>query len=119
MTPKEFQKYLARDGHCWHCGSTDDDLIPHHRKNRQMGSKNSSANKDSNVIVMCQFNFLMEADAVSAARARHYGWKLESYEDPETKPVYDAYVGEWYLLKNGFRRVEFDNQKTTDLDSSI
>lgn len=112
MTPKQFQKFLQRDfNRCWHCGAGDDGLVPHHRKNRQMGSKNSSADQDSNIIVMCSFNFQMESDAASAARAKDFGWKLESYEDPETKPVYDAYSGKWFLLKNNFVRVEIDNSK--------
>lgn len=113
MTPKQFQKYLDRDfGRCWHCGSSGDDLVPHHRKNRQMGSKNASAEQDSNILVMCaNFNSEMESSAEAAEYARRMNWKLDSWSDPQLEPVYDTYIGDWWILNNGFVRVEYDETK--------
>lgn len=105
MTPKEFEKYKRRDKACWHCGSDGEDLIPHHRLNRGFGGKNGKAGQPSNIIVMCaQFNGLMESDAASAAEARQFGWKLESWQDPDFVPVYEASSGDWWILENDFSK---------------
>lgn len=98
MTPKQFQKFLDRDGSCWHCGTTEG-LAPHHRVNRGMGGS-KARDEASNVIVMCfKMNGLMESDPIVAQMAREWGWKLESWQKPAEVPVYNAYAGKWYLVK--------------------
>lgn len=110
MTPKQFEKYLARDRHCYHCGM-DNDLIPHHRLNRGAGGKNAKANQSSNIIVMCAYvNGLMESDAAWATRARERGWKLSSYQNPDEIPVFDFITGNYYLINNNFERNVFNNK---------
>jgi hypothetical protein len=105
MTPKEFQKYLTRDGHCLHCGGDGDDLIPQHRLNRGAGGKNAKAARPSNIITFCSFaNQLAESDSEFARRCRDYGWKLHSWQDPSESPVYDLAAGVWYQLDDKFRR---------------
>lgn len=104
MTPKEFDKYLRRDKHCWHCGRFWD-LIPHHRANRGAGGKNAKAGQVSNIIAMCaEINGLMESDAEWAATARRYGWKISSFNDPSFQPIYNAYSGDWWILENDFTK---------------
>lgn len=97
MTPKQFEKFLKRDGHCWHCGA-DEGLVPHHRKNRGMGGS-KVRDVPSNIIVMCaEFNQRMESDSWAAQEAREKGWKLESWQDPYKEPCVDDTDGfEWYL----------------------
>jgi hypothetical protein len=103
MTKKEFDRYLARDRGCWHCGSTGDDLIPHHRLNRGMGSKNSKANEPSNIIVLCsQANGLLESNAKFAELGRKFGWKLRSHETPTEVPIFGH--GGWWLLNDDFTK---------------
>jgi hypothetical protein len=103
MTKKEFDKYLARDRGCWHCGSTGDDLIPHHRLNRGMGSKNSKASDPSNIIVLCsQANGLLESNAKFAELGRQFGWKLRQHETPTEVPIFGH--GAWWLLNNDFTK---------------
>jgi hypothetical protein len=103
MTKKEFDKYLQRDLGCWHCGSQGDDLIPHHRLNRGMGSKNSKAEQPSNIIVLCaEANGLLESDADFAERGRKLGWKLRRYEDPSQVPVFGG--SGWWLLGNDYTK---------------
>jgi hypothetical protein len=110
MTPKEFQKYLARDKRCWHCGM-EEDLIPHHRLNRGAGGKNSKANQSSNIIVMCaRINDLMESNGAWAAIARERGWKISSWQEPEEVPVFDFCSGKFYKINNSFRRAVMDSE---------
>ena len=103
MTKKEFDKYLERDLGCWHCGSQGDDLIPHHRLNRGMGSKNKVANQPSNIIALCsEANGLLESNAEFAELGRKLGWKLGSYEKPTEVPIFGH--GGWWLLDNNFTK---------------
>ena len=112
MNRREFNKFLERDKQCWHCGSTADDLIPHHRANRGSGgaSKISKLNKPSNIIVMCgQANYLMEHDAEFADWARMFGWKISRYDDPALQVCYDLPRGVYCYLGDDFARVEVHN----------
>ena len=103
MTKKEFDKYLQRDLGCWHCGSQGDDLIPHHRLNRGMGSKNSVANQPSNIIALCsEANGLLESNAKFAELGRSLGWKLGSYDKPTEVAIFGH--GGWWLLNNDFTK---------------
>ena len=106
MTEKEFKKYLARDGHCYHCGTTDETLIPQHRRNRGMGGAKSRSNA-SNVIVLCSlFNGAIEASTEASMTAQKYGWKLRQGQEPQDTPVFDSWNGTWYLLGDDFQKKE-------------
>ena len=106
MNRREFQKYVERDKHCPHCGSTDDTLVPNHRANRGHGG-HKAGNQPANIVVMCSFsNGLIESDAGAAAWARRYGWKIGRYDDPAKVPVYDMVTGRWWLMDNEFGRSE-------------
>ena len=101
MTPKQFKKFLARDGGCWHCGDTTS-VIPHHRVNRGMGGS-KGRDEASNIIVMCSnVNGLMESDPIMAQMAREFGWKLESWQDPVSVPVWHVLNQRWYRLDNNW-----------------
>lgn len=103
MRPKEFEKYLKRDGGCVHCGRTET-LVPHHRRNRGMGGS-KSRDVPSNIVVVCaMLNFLMENDVATAKWARRMGWKLSGSGDPSLMPLYDAQSAEWVLLDDDFNR---------------
>ena len=107
MTKKEFDKYLARDLHCYHCGIVDETLVPQHRLGRGMGSKNKTANRVSNIIVFCsKANGLIESSSTMATLGRDYGWKLRAGQDPANTPVYDC--GQWYLLSDDFTRIAIE-----------
>lgn len=105
MTPKQFQRLMARDGRCVHCGETEA-VSPNHRANRGMGGS-KARERASNLVVLCsRLNGLIEHSAVAAETAQRYGWKLRSWEDPKTVPVFDKMAGKWFLLDDDFRRVE-------------
>ena len=105
LTKKQFDKYLDRDKHCWHCGATDDTLVPHHRINRGMGGS-KLLDTPANVIVMCSaINLGMEMDPALAEAAKSYGWKLASWEDPEKRYVLDLSKGLWFRLDNSYGRI--------------
>jgi 5-methylcytosine-specific restriction endonuclease McrA len=104
MTPKEFKKLLARDGHCLHCGLDDDTLVVQHRANRGHGGSKSAANP-SNYIVLCSaFNTLIESDAKAAGIAKRYGYKISRYDNPSEKPVYDLVAGAWFILNSDWTK---------------
>lgn len=104
MTPREFQPYLDRDQHCLHCGATEG-LVPQHRANRGMGGSRAR-NVPSNIIALCAVaNGRLESDADFAKLGRESGWKLETWQDPKTSPVFDSVSGEWFALDDFFRRV--------------
>ena len=104
MNQKQFQRFIDRDGHCPHCGTTDDTLVPQHRANRGHGG-HKAGNAPSNIIVLCaKANGLIESDADSATVARTFGWKLGRYDDPTEKPFFDIQLGDWFLLDNNYGR---------------
>jgi hypothetical protein len=112
MNRREFDKLLARDKHCLHCGKTDDTLIPQHRANRGFGGagRKSVLNLPSNLIVFCaEANGLIESDAVWADRARLFGWKLSRWADPSTTPVYDLPNAVYCIIGDDWSRVELHN----------
>ena len=108
MNKKAFDKFLARDVCCSHCGIIDDTLVPQHRRSRQMGGS-KLLDKPSNIIVLCsEANGLLESNAKFAELGRKFGWKLERWQEPESTPVYMG--NGWYLLDNDYntRQVEVD-----------
>ncbi|HLP97632.1 MAG TPA: hypothetical protein VK149_04225 [Sideroxyarcus sp.] len=101
MTPKQFERYLQRDGGCLHCGATEG-VVPHHRGNRGMGGS-KARDVPANIIVMCsRFNGLMESDPAAAETARLMGWKISTHDNPELIPVLNGISGEWVMLDNSF-----------------
>jgi hypothetical protein len=110
MNKKQFQRFLDRDKGCWHCGVTDETLVPQHRSNRGMGGHGSHS--PSNIIVLCAVaNGLLEHDANFAAVGRSNGWKLSRWGDSLSEPVYDAYRGVWSFLDDNFGRLDTHNLK--------
>lgn len=107
MNAKQFQRYLARDGGCVHCGEVEA-VAPHHRANRGMGGS-KARDVPSNVIVMCSaMNTAMESDSKSAEMARRYGWKLRSYDDPAEVPVYYQTLSAWVRLDDQYNLILVD-----------
>lgn len=110
MNKKAFDKFLARDVCCSHCGTTDDTLIPQHRANRGMGGS-KALDRPSNIIVLCsEANGLLESNSKFAELGRKFGWKLTRGQEPETTPVY---MGDgWWLLDNDYNRtrIEYDTE---------
>ena len=103
MKPKEFAKFLERDGYCLHCGETEA-IAPNHRINRGMGGSKLRDNP-ANIVILCSMlNGLIESDQRYADMAKSYGWKLDSWQLPEQKPVFDTYTGFWLLLDNDYGR---------------
>jgi hypothetical protein len=103
MKPKQFARFLVRDGGCLHCGETEA-IAPNHRANRGMGGS-KTRDVPSNIVVLCSvYNGLIESNAAAAKESKSYGWKLESWQDPLTEPVYDTQKDEWILLDNDFGR---------------
>jgi hypothetical protein len=105
MNKREFNKYLKRDqGRCYHCGITDDTLVPQHRQGRGMGGS-KLRDVPSNIITFCSdFNQRIEDNHISSLKAKRMGWKLESWEDPQTTPVLDMSSQEWFLLSDDYTR---------------
>ena len=109
MTSKEFEKYLKRDFyHCLHCGVNDGTLVPQHRLNRGMGGS-KARDVPSNIVTMCsEFNWKIESEFLAQSKAKRMGWKLESWQDPLTTPVWDVISGEWYVLSNDYSRMVYN-----------
>lgn len=106
MTPKEFAKFLARDGHCWHCGATGDTLIPQHRINRGMGGS-KRRNQPSNIIVLCSaFNLAIESLESSQKLAKYWGIKLNSWDSTTETAVYDASLQKWFVLDDSYGKTD-------------
>lgn len=111
MKPVTLKQVRARDQHCWHCG-IEDDLVPHHRKNRQAGGSKSRENDVTNIILVCAlWNGQMESSADDAEKARSSGHKLRSWQDT-FNPVFDFVSGRWYRLTP-------DGGKTETLEDQV
>lgn len=114
MKTSDFAKYLERDKRCYHCGTSNDTLIPQHRANRGMGGSKSK-NNPANIIVLCSYaNGLLESSANWQAFAKQYGWKLESWQDPTRSPVYDSHSATWFVLDNNYNRVALKEENNAD-----
>ena len=110
MTPKQFARFMERDGGCVHCGDVVT-AVPNHRQNRGMGGSRKR-NHPANIVVLCsEINGLIESDPVWATRAREYGWKLRPWDDPLFVPVYEPMWGVWWRLddEGGREIVEWED----------
>ena len=107
MNLKEFQKLLARDQVCQHCGIANETLVPNHRISRGMGGS-KKLNNPSNLVLICSsFNGLIESSAPHAEFARKMGIKLNSWENPLEVPVY--FGGQYWLLDDTWGRTVLPN----------
>ena len=105
MNEREFNKYLARDGGCVHCGDAIT-AVPHHRLNRGMGGS-KERDRPSNIVALCAIvNGLVESDARWYEAAMLNGWKLRSGQEPSVSPIYYAYDGKWFMLDDKMNKVE-------------
>lgn len=113
ISQKIFNGLLKRDYACAHCGATEA-LVVHHRINRQMGGakgKNNPRNLPANLLILCSaFNVLIESNADAASLAMRNGIKLQSWQEPETTPVWYAAESAWYLLDNQGNRQHWLSQ---------
>ena len=96
MNTAMLRRLRKRDPYCLHCGDTET-LVPHHRRNRQMGGSKLLDRLDNLMMICSYYNGAMESNAVVAENARTYGHKLSSWDDFDT-PVFDECTGEWYRL---------------------
>lgn len=101
MRPKQFARYLDRDGGCIHCGDLEA-VAPHHRANRGHGGS-KRLDRPSNIIVLCSvINGLMESDARIAQLGRDCGWKISRYDEPADIPVYYPRLNAWLRLDDDY-----------------
>ena len=105
MKRTEFQKLIARDGYCLHCGETEA-LSPNHRANRGMGgSKSPVINAPSNFVLICSWlNERIEGQDYYRELAVENGWKVSKWEVPKKVPVFDALTGIWYYLNDDWTK---------------
>lgn len=96
MKASDLKKLRARDSHCWHCGEVND-LVPHHRMNRQMGGSKLRDGLDNIILVCAAYNGAMESNALVAKDARMYGHKLSSWQD-YGEALFDRAEMRWYRL---------------------
>lgn len=98
--PKKVLKLvMARDSHCYHCG-LEEDLVPHHRRNRGMGGSKLLDTLDNLMMVCAIYNGAMESDSRVAAQARTWNHKMPLWEK-QNLPVFDIGGGWWYLHEDG------------------
>ena len=99
------KKVLERDNHrCYHCG-TSEGLQIHHRRSKGFGGSKLLDLYQNLIAVCAAYNYAMEADADTAAEAREYGHKLQSWRDI-SDPVFDTPNLTWYKLTEDGDRVK-------------
>jgi hypothetical protein len=86
----------ARDQLCWHCGEQDD-LVPHHRRNRGSGGSRLLDTLDNLMMVCARYNGEMESVSSVAQSARELGHKLSKF-DKSNPPAFDKTTGIWFTL---------------------
>lgn len=88
---------------CAACGGVSP-LTIQHRANRGMGGNpNGSKNSLANLLTMCAFcNQLLEQSGKFALEGIDSGWKIRSWDDPDSQPVFYAWANEWrHLFADG------------------
>jgi len=98
VTKAYLKKLWERDkGQCWHCGTNDDTVVPHHRSNRGFGGS-KLADRASNVVLMCSLhNGLMESDVNVFREAKEFGWKISRHSVPYREPI-RRFDDRWFIL---------------------
>jgi hypothetical protein len=96
------RRLRQRDRYCWHCGS-DEDLVPHHRRNRGMGGSKLLDRLDNLIMVCGLYNGAMESDSAVAMLARDLGHKLSSWQTFDS-PVFDKVARLWFVLTSDGRK---------------
>lgn len=111
MKPSLLKKLLIRDSHCWHCGEDRQEyLVPHHRKGRGMGGRGKSLDRLDNLILICgRWNGQLEDNAKAAALGKHYGQKLEQWQEL-SNPVYDSAQGLWFVLTEAGEKYQIQEE---------
>jgi len=100
-------KVLERDVCCWHCGRTDDTLVPQHRINRGMGGS-KLLDTPSNLVALCsESNVLMESNSDFREKSLMFGWKLQRHQKPDEQPIYDFMKGDWFLIDNDWNKIKY------------
>ena len=98
--PKKVLKLLQqRDDHCWHCG-LEEDLVPHHVKNRGMGGSKLLDTVDNLAMMCARWNGDMESSVTAARQARAWNHKQAVWAR-EHLPLFDVQGGWWYLQADG------------------
>lgn len=100
---------MSRDDHCWHCG-TQNDLVPHHRINRGMGSSKLLDVPENIIMVCAQYNGQMESSAQIAELARSDGHKLSRWQSLR-EPVFDCFGRWWYLHSDGHKTESWETDQ--------
>lgn len=95
MNKVTFNKLVKRDGSCVATGYEGDRLIPNHR----IGGMGGHRSDDPTNLVLMEsiFNGQIEQDAELRAQAFHYGWRLESWQDPAKEPFFHFGLRHWML----------------------
>lgn len=104
LTKAMLDKLRSRDKLCWHCGENDD-LVPHHRRNRGMGGSKQLDRLDNLMMVCAIYNGMMESDSATARNARDLGHKLNSWQE-FSEPVFDTPNRTWYVLTSKGEKLE-------------
>jgi len=113
VTKAALKKLWERDkGQCWHCGTDDDTVVPHHRANRGHGGS-KVADRASNVILMCAIhNGLMESDVNVFREAKEFGWKISRHSVPYQEPIM-RFDGRWFILGDMWQLWEIEHGSNT------
>jgi hypothetical protein len=103
MNRKQFQRYLDRDtGACYHCGLSDDTLVPGHRLGRGAGGS-KLRDVPSNILTQCSwFNNEIETHAEARNWGRSRGLSLENGQSPLIVPAFHMLLQQWVKLDDDF-----------------
>jgi len=106
LAAKMIRHLRERDPYCVHCG-IDQDLIPHHRRNRQMGGSKLLDRYDNLLMICSGYNSQMESNARVARESREFGHKLGQWDGFES-PVFDSIRVTWFVLDKSGNKTQCD-----------